>query len=74
MTPDDYKDKYGEETPGRFHLVSPKGKFIWQVPLWVENYFLKNIKSKKFRVQKKIVKKEIIKAIKRGMKSYDIAK
>jgi len=67
MTPDDYKDRYGEETPGRFHLVSPNGEFIWQVPLWIEKYFLKDTKSKKFRIKKKVVKKQVIQAIKRGM-------
>ena len=67
MNTDYYKDKYGEETPGRFQLVAPNGEFIWQVPLWVEKYFLKNTKSKKFRIQKKVVKKQVIQAIKRGM-------
>lgn len=67
MKPIDYKDRYGEETAGRFRLVSPNGEFIWQVPLWLEKYFLKNTKSKKFRIQKKVVKKEINLAILRGI-------
>mgnify|MGYP003342579334 CR=1 FL=1 len=67
MTPDDYKDRYGEKTLGRFKLMAPNGEFILQVPLWIEKYFLKDTKSKKFRIQKKVVKKQVIQAIKRGM-------
>jgi hypothetical protein len=67
MNPNNYKNKYGEETPGRFYIVAPEGEPIFQIPLWVEKYFLKEIKSKKFRIHKKVVKKQVIEAIKRGI-------
>lgn len=69
MKANDYKKVYGEETPGRFHLTSPDSDFFWAVPLWVEKFLLKDTRSKKFRVRKKVLKREIMKAIYRGMDS-----
>lgn len=67
MTINDYKKICGDK-PGRFHIKQCN----FNIPLWVEKVFLKGLRSKKFRHIKKRMKKEVHKAIERGMK-YDTA-
>lgn len=63
-----YKKLYGDK-PGRFHIAQCN----FQIPLWVEKVFLKDLRSKKFRHVKKRMKKKIHEAIERGMK-YDVTR
>lgn len=62
MTLNKYKQLYGEKV-GRFHI----SECDFAIPLWVEKFWLRKLKSKKFRHIKKRIKKEVHAAIKRGM-------
>lgn len=60
----DYAILYGEAN-SKFKIRYNDDKPI-AVPLWFEKFLLKNRKYKKFRIRKKIFKKELEKAIKSG--------
>ena len=63
MVLNQYKYMYGE-VDGKFK-ISHNGKILF-IPLWAERFLLRNIKSKKFRIQKKVLKKEFQSFSKKG--------
>lgn len=67
MNPNKYKKLYGEKD-GRFHIAECN----YIIPLWAEKYWLRNVRSKKFRIQKKIIKREVMAAIRLGMEINEI--
>lgn len=51
------------DKPGHFHIAQCP---FW-IPLWAEKYWLRNIRSKRMRIRKKVMKREVMLAIRRGI-------